>query len=74
MAQEPMTWVKIKAAALDGTHPLVNEAERTIMCPRCKKWQSEADYDYFAVMPQYYVYLVPIRRCLLCTHLFAVVI
>jgi len=73
MAEQPMTWAKIKAAALDGSHPLVNEPERKIKCPRCRQWQSEADYQYSAVMPEYFAYLVPIRKCLKCGHFFAVV-
>ena len=74
MREQAMTWGRIKAAALDGTHPLVNEAERKIMCPRCETWQSEADYRNYAMVPRYFAYLVPIRTCPLCGHIFAVVI
>jgi hypothetical protein len=69
-----LTWAKIKAAALSGEHPLVNEAERKIKCPRCEEWFLENKFDVLGISHRYFAYLVPVRRCPNCRYLFAVVI
>lgn len=77
MTEEPITWARIKAAALDGGHPLVNETEHKIMmmCPNCKTWQPEEEYYRYRLpfMPEYHSYLATVRRCSRCQFVFAVV-
>ncbi len=50
---------------------LVDEQQRTIVCPRCEECRPMNDYAVLGMNPRYAYVLSPIFRCRQCSHLFA---
>lgn len=53
------------------TANLVDDAARTILCPRCEEQQPMRDFATLGMSPRYAAALSPIYRCKQCNHLFA---
>lgn len=51
---------------------LLDEAERTLLCPRCEENQPLREYVTLGMSPRYAQQLAPIYRCRKCQHLFAI--
>lgn len=54
-----------------NTMLLVDEASRTLTCPRCEERQPLRDFVTLGMSPRYAPQLAPIYRCRKCHHLFA---
>ena len=53
------------------TVSLMDEDQRTMVCPRCEEKQPLRDFATLGMSPRYAWALAPIYRCKQCNHLFA---
>jgi ribosomal protein L40E len=51
---------------------LLDDAARTLICPRCEERQPIREYVTLGMSPRYASQLHPIYRCRKCQHLFSI--